>query len=194
MCSSLLGCGCPRCADPSAWQPLLVAVSIVLFLLALVTPPVPPPAPTPAAPRSRRRPRPGSRPLKGSSSTSSSGSCTSAAASCTRCWFALRQLLDRVVAPLGQSEPTKPGVGPLSRVRPAVAVQPGEVDQRAVGGHLRIQAAFLGHVAEPCPHGLIDELAPPAHLPASSGCRRMTHERGGGVRCSSTVPAPSTTG
>ena len=96
----------------------------------------------------------GSRPENGSSSTSTSGSCTSAAASCTRCWLPRDRLSTR-----SSARPSTPRTSIVSRRLPLRVggrepVQPREVDQLLQHPHLRVQAALLRHVAEPAPgHG-----------------------------------------
>ena len=59
-----------------------------------------------------------------------------------------RQLLDRLLGLLAEAEPLGPARNGRRGVRRWAAVQLGEVAQLAVGAHLRVEAALLGHVAE----------------------------------------------
>jgi hypothetical protein len=88
----------------------------------------------------------GSRPSNGSSSTKRQGSCTSAAASWTRCWFPLPELLDGSAGASCEAEP-------------------GEVDELVCGVHPRIQAALLGHIAESKSLRSPDRSTVPVHPP-----------------------------
>ena len=108
---------------------------------------------TPAAASSRSTPLStstptGSRPENGSSSTSTSGSCTSAAASCTRCWLPSESVSARSSARSAEPEPLEPALGRARAPRRVVAVQPREVDELVAHPHLRVQPALLRHVAE----------------------------------------------
>ncbi len=53
------------------------------------------------------------------------------------------------VAPVGEAEPVQPVQGGLPGFRARHAVQLTEIGELLRHAHLRIQAAFLGHVAEP---------------------------------------------
>ena len=72
----------------------------------------------------------GSRPENGSSSTRRSGSCTSAAASCTRCWLPCDRVSIFAVPFVGDAR-AAPSIasGRLAGRRPQHAVQAAEVDQ-----------------------------------------------------------------
>ena len=60
-----------------------------------------------------------------------------------------RELLHPLAGALLQPEALDPAVGRGLGVRARDAVQPGEVDELVADAHLRVQAALLGHVAEP---------------------------------------------
>ena len=72
----------------------------------------------------------GSRPENGSSRISRSGSCTSAMASCTRCWLPARQGLHLVVRPVVEPQPVEPTVGGRARPLPP-SVRPAGRSRRA---------------------------------------------------------------
>ena len=114
----------------------------------------------------------GSSPENGSSRTSSSGSWTSAVASWTRCWLPCdsSSSLDfaRSPRPIRSSHVAGRSVGRLARH----AVLLAEVAQLLGDPHPRVEAALLGHVAEPQAHVAIDRLRP------SSGPRRGRAPRG----------------
>ena len=75
-----------------------------------------------------------------------------------------RERLDLVAGALGQPEPLDPGVGGGERLSGAEPVQPREVHELVADAHLRVQAALLGHVAEPAARGRVDLPALPADL------------------------------
>ena len=127
--------------------------------------------PTPAAARSRTTSvivaMPiGSRPLNGSSRTSSSGSWASATASWTRCWLPCDSSssfdLARSPRPIRSSQRARRGRRVL-RLHPVLL---GEVRELLEDPHPRVQAALLGHVAEPQPRLAADDRAVPADLAA----------------------------
>ena len=107
----------------------------------------------------------GSRPENGSSRTSTSGSLTRAAASCTRCWLPSDSFSTR--SPRRSPSPSRSAqlVGGAGGRGGVQAVQPGEVDELLADPHLRVEAALLGHVADPAADLLVDRAAVPAHLP-----------------------------
>ena len=84
---------------------------------------------------------------------------------------AVRQLLELRLGAVGQAHPLQPATGRGVRV---LAVQPvllGEVAELLGDAHPRIQAALLGHVAEPQPRIAIDRRALPADLAAVGRAR-----------------------
>ncbi len=112
---------------------------------------------------------PGSRPENGSSSTSSRGSCTSATASCARCWLPCER-----ASTLVRPRPDRPRRSIQCRGGPggvagAEAVQQGEVLDLVEQLHRRIEAAFLRHVAEGTAGLLVHRLAVPADLARVKG-------------------------
>ncbi len=124
---------------------------------------------TPAAARRRSRAAmtstaTGSRPLNGSSRISSSGSCTSAAATWARCWLPSDSFSSGSPARGPEAELVEQLAGPpLGRTR-GVAVQPREEDELVEHRHLRVEAALLGHVAEAAALGRPHRRALPEHL------------------------------
>ena len=106
----------------------------------------------------------GSSPENGSSSTSSSGSWTSAAASCTRCWLPSDSDSIRSRRVPDHLERRQQPLGPRARPVLLHAAQAGEVDELFEHAHLRIQPAFLRHVPEPAANGGVDRIPAPAHL------------------------------
>ena len=106
----------------------------------------------------------GSNPAKGSSRTSSSGPWTRAAASCTRCWLpcdsASTLLPARSVTPR-RSNQVRRGPGGVGGGHP---VQSPEVLELLAHEHARIEAPFLGHVAEATALGLAHRRALPADV------------------------------
>ena len=107
----------------------------------------------------------GSRPANGSSSTRSFGSCTSAAASCARCWLPCESSSTCRAGPILQAEPLEParcrGARP-ARVQP---VQASEVLDLLPDLHPWVEAALLRHVAELEPLGQAYRPPVPEHLP-----------------------------
>ena len=90
------------------------------------------------------------------------------------------QRLQLGVAPLGEAEALEPAEGRLAGRRVRHAVQLAEVGQLLRHAHLRVQAAFLGHVAD-APAGLEGQgRAQPAHR-AGVGGEHAQHDahRGG---------------
>ena len=141
--------------------------------------------PTPAAARSRTTSvivaMPiGSRPLNGSSRTSSSGSWARATASWMRCWLPCdsSSSLDfvRSARPIRSSQ-RAPAALALARRQPVLL---GEVRELLADPHPRIQAALLGHVAEAQPRLAADRRALPADLAAirSGQPEDAAHRRG----------------
>jgi hypothetical protein len=82
---------------------------------------------------------------------------------------AQRQRLEYVGRPLGEPEPVEDLAGPLGGVVRVEAVQPAEEHQLVVDLHLRVQPAFLGHVAEVPAYLLRQRLALPPHLAGRRG-------------------------
>jgi hypothetical protein len=83
--------------------------------------------------------------------------------------IALRELLDPGVGPLGQAEPLQPGRGRAARLRMGPAVQHPEVLELLGGAHLGVQAALLGHVADPLPRPGVERAPAPRDRPAVGG-------------------------
>ena len=77
---------------------------------------------------------------------------------------AVRELLDGRRGAVAEAEPLEPPVRGGERGRPVEAVELGEVGELDGGRHLRIEAALLGHVAEPEPRLPVDGAVVPAHL------------------------------
>ncbi len=106
----------------------------------------------------------GSSPAKGSSSTRSSGSWTSAAASWTRCWFPCESASTLLSARSAMSRRSSHTSRGSLRVRLAQTVQSSQVLNLLADEHGRVEAPFLGHIAEPAALGLADRSPVPAHL------------------------------
>ena len=106
----------------------------------------------------------GSRPENGSSSTSTSGRWTSAAASWTRCWLPSESVSARSLA--RSATPSSSIMrAACERASPAIEpVEPREVDELIEHAHLRVQAALLRHVAEPAARLGVDWSPEPPHL------------------------------
>ena len=111
----------------------------------------------------------GSRPENGSSSTRMCGSCTSAAASWTRCWLPRLSFCTSSPRRRGDAEPLGPLVHRRRRRGRRHAVQPGQVDQLLADLHPRVEAALLGHVADLAPGLQRDRCAVPPHLAGVGG-------------------------
>ena len=111
----------------------------------------------------------GSRPENGSSSTSTSGRCTSAAAICARCWLPSERL--SIVSSMRSPRPRRSSSSRALRRAAAgrPAVQAGEVDGLLEHPHLRVQAALLGHVAEAATVGVGELGAVEGHRAAVGG-------------------------
>jgi ABC-type branched-subunit amino acid transport system ATPase component len=75
-----------------------------------------------------------------------------------------RQAGEDVGRAVGEGEPVEHLERPAPRRGPVDAVQAGEVDQLREHGHLRVEPAFLGHVAEAAPDVVAEGLAVPPHL------------------------------
>jgi hypothetical protein len=90
-----------------------------------------------------------------------------------------RELLDPVAAPLCHAEAFRPVGGGVSGVLRRQAVEPSEVLQLVADPHLRIEPAFLRHVAHPLPGLGVDRAAPPADL-AGVGLQHAEHDPHGG--------------
>jgi hypothetical protein len=112
----------------------------------------------------------GPRPENGSSRTRTTGSWTSATASCTRCWLPSESCSVRSLSPSRSIQRRRRP--PRS---PGRAVQAREVDDLVADAHLRVQAALLGHVAEAPAHRGVDRPALPAHL-AAVGLEDAEHD------------------
>ena len=108
----------------------------------------------------------GSRPENGSSSTSTSGRCTSAAAICARCWLPSERLsiVSSVRSPRPRRSSSSSALRRAAAGRPAV--QAGEVHGLLEQAHLRVQAALLGHVAEAAAVGVGERGAAEGHRAA----------------------------
>ncbi len=107
----------------------------------------------------------GSRPENGSSRMQHLGAADEGGGELHPLLVAQRQLLDGVLAALGQTEPLGPllgGVGGGGCVEP---VQAGEVGELLADLHLRVEPALLRHVADPPPRVVVQRTAPPADLP-----------------------------
>jgi hypothetical protein len=77
-----------------------------------------------------------------------------------------RQRLRAPVGDLPEAEALEPAGRRGAGVGMADAVQAGEVHEMVGDAHLRVQAALLGHVAEPRAGGGVDPLPVPADLAA----------------------------
>ena len=140
-----------------------------------------PAPPSPAAPALITSTATGSSPENGSSSTRICGSCTSEAASWTRCWLPrLSFCTSSSRRPATPSRSVHRSHRRLGRGR-RHPVQPGQVDELLGHLHLRVEPALLGHVPD-LPAGREGQrLARPADLagsPAASTPRIDPH-RGG---------------
>ena len=141
--------------------------------------------PTPAAARSRRTSvivatPSGSRPENGSSRTSSSGSWTSAVASWIRCWLPWDRSSSFDFARSARPKRSSQAAVRALRVAARQPVVLGEVGELLADAHPRVQAALLGHVAEPQPRRRVDRPPVPADL-ARLGDREpedAAHRRG----------------
>jgi hypothetical protein len=90
----------------------------------------------------------GSNPASGSSKMSSSGPCTSAATSCTRCWLPCESTSTLSSRRSAISSRSSHVLRRASGIVRAHAVQAPEVLDLLPDVHARVQTAFLGHVAE----------------------------------------------
>src|SRR5690606_35858395 len=82
---------------------------------------------------------------------------------------AQRELLDVVRAARGDTQPLGPLLHRPGGGRGVHAVQPGEVDELLADLHLRVEAAFLGHVADAAARVEVERAAAPAHLAGVGG-------------------------
>ena len=82
---------------------------------------------------------------------------------------AQRELLDLVVEAVADPEPLAPAGGRLRGLGLVESVELGEVGELVADAHLRIQAAFLGHVAEAPPALDVGRLPVPADLAGIGG-------------------------
>ena len=112
------------------------------------TPPGCPRRPSPAAPGSSRRRPPGRARRTARRARGSRGSCTSDAASCTRCWLPRLSFCTsssrRAATPSRSSHRSTDG----RRRGRRHAVQAGQVDELLADLHLRVEPALLRHVAD----------------------------------------------
>ena len=115
----------------------------------------------------------------------SSGSCTSAAASWTRCWLPSDSASTRSSRALATPSVVEPAVRGPAGVGGIGAVQPGQVDQVVAHPHLRVEAALLRHVADLRPDRGVDRSRPCQRTaPASAASTPST------IRIAVVLPAP----
>ena len=88
----------------------------------------------------------GSRPVNGSSSTSSRGLATTAAMNWTFCAMPFESVSTLSLAQRARSK--RSSQPSISRAGPAHAFESGEEPQQLADPHLAVQAAFLGQVAD----------------------------------------------
>ena len=137
--------------------------------------------PARAGPRPWSRSRWGRGPENGSSRTSSSGSWTSAAASCTRCWLPWERSSSLDFA--RSASPNRSSQAPL-RVRASRPLRPvvlAEVRELLRHAHPRVQAALLGHVAEAQARLRVDGCAVPADVARVRRGQAEDAAHGGGL-------------
>ena len=91
----------------------------------------------------------GSSPLNGSSSTSTVGSWTSAAASWTRCWLPKESCSTRSPARSARPNRSSSARADLVATGSGVPRSLSQKHQLLEQTHLRVEAPLLGHVAEP---------------------------------------------
>ena len=123
----------------------------------------------------------GSRPENGSSSTSRSGSFTSAAISWTRCWLPCDRVSRRSLGAVGEVEALEPRIDAAAHIAPGRSAELAEVEQLLSDPHARVEAALLGHVAEPHPLSGPDAGAPPRHRAGIQLDQAEHHTHGGGL-------------
>ena len=140
----------------------------------------------PSGPHPGRSPRgwprrAGRGPENGSSSTSTSGSCTRAAASWTRCWLPSESFSTGSPARSARPEPLEQLVRAPAGLALLDPGQPGEVDELVAHPHVGVEAPLLRHVAEAA--ALLDpELAAVvAHRPAVGRDDPEDDPHGGGL-------------
>ncbi len=112
---------------------------------------------------------------------SSSGSCTSAAASCTRCWLpwdSVSILTDCLSATPRRAVQRRADVAGVGR---AHAVEAAQVLELLQDDHAGVEAAFLRHVAEGAPCPGVDGRVAPAHLATVEGDHADDGAHGGGL-------------
>ena len=80
-----------------------------------------------------------------------------------------RERLDRVLRPLGDTQPLHPALRCRVRLPLGDAVQLGHVDQLIAHPHLRVQPPLLRHVADPPPLLRRDRTAAPENLTGIGG-------------------------
>ena len=99
---------------------------------------------------------------------------------------AVRELLELRLRPVAEAHPLEPARRGRVRIATTQAVLLGEVGELLADPHPRVEAALLGHVAEPQARVAVDEPAVPAHLAAvrAGKAEDAAHRRGlaGAVR------------
>ena len=103
-----------------------------------------------------------------------SGSKTSAAHSCTRCWLPNDSLWTSSSRRLEIPRTCVQRCTACSACSGLLPVQPREVAELAPHPHARVEAAFLGHVADPAAHRQVHR---PPRPPDLAGVRRQHADR-----------------